>query len=88
MTRWFNAPLRLHRRWKNASKSQKKRQIAGKYKLLHEIGQGASGIVHLAVEIKTNKRYVNIKNQYQFLINIILTHKTTHRLSRNSTNLD
>jgi serine/threonine protein kinase len=55
MTRWFNSPLQLHRRWKNA----KKRQIAGRYKLLREIGQGASGVVHLAIEIKTNKHYVN-----------------------------
>lgn len=58
MPRWFNT-LQLHRRWKQ-SKTQHKRTINGKYKLLHEIGQGASGIVHLAVDTKTNVRYVNI----------------------------
>lgn len=65
MTRWFSTPLQLHLRWKNKSGFQTKRKIAGRYKLLREIGQGASGIVHLAVEIKTNKRYVNL-NPFQF----------------------
>ncbi|KAI7896323.1 kinase-like domain-containing protein [Mucor mucedo] len=55
MPRWFNT-LQLHRRWKQ-SKTQHKRTVNGKYKLLHEIGQGASGIVHLAVDTKTNVRY-------------------------------
>jgi hypothetical protein len=62
MTRWFNAPLDLHRLWietKTArTKSHQKRYIDGQYKLVHEIGQGASSIVHLAIDIKSNKKYV------------------------------
>lgn len=62
MPRWFNTPLQLHRRWKqtkNQSNQQNsKRTVGGKYKLLHEIGHGASGIVHLAVDTKNNVRYV------------------------------
>ncbi|KAI8080502.1 kinase-like domain-containing protein [Thamnidium elegans] len=58
MPRWFNTPLQLHRRWKETKNQQNnKRCINGQYKLLHEIGHGASGIVHLAVDIKTNVRY-------------------------------
>jgi hypothetical protein len=65
MTRWFNTPLQLHRRWTQTKISRSshhqqnnKRCIGGHYKLLHEIGHGASGIVHLAVDTKTNVRYV------------------------------
>lgn len=56
MPRWFNSPLELHRKWKNNRLNL--RCIDGQYKLLQEIGHGASGIVHLAVDIKTNIRYV------------------------------
>ncbi|KAI9340122.1 kinase-like domain-containing protein [Pilaira anomala] len=55
MPRWFNSPLELHRKWKNNRLNL--RCIDGQYKLLQEIGHGASGIVHLAVDIKTNIRY-------------------------------
>ncbi|KAG2191100.1 hypothetical protein INT46_005741 [Mucor plumbeus] len=58
MTRWFNAPLQLHRRWKQSKSYSNKRQIGnGKYSLIRQIGQGASGIVHLAIETKTNKKF-------------------------------
>lgn len=58
MTRWFNSPLQLHRRWKKSKAYLNKRQIDnGRYSLIHQIGQGASGIVHLAVETKTNKKF-------------------------------
>lgn len=66
--RWFNTPLELHRRWtqtrNNRSKQQhnhqlkNERSVGGHYKLLHEIGYGASGIVHLAIDTKTNVKYV------------------------------
>ncbi|KAL9550744.1 hypothetical protein MBANPS3_004594 [Mucor bainieri] len=58
MTRWYNAPLQLHRRWKQSKLHLNKRQIDhGRYSILDQIGQGASGIVHLAVETKTNKKF-------------------------------
>lgn len=58
MTRWYNAPLQLHRRWKQSKLHLNKRQIDnGRYSILDQIGQGASGIVHLAVEAKTNKKF-------------------------------
>ncbi|GAN07294.1 hypothetical protein MAM1_0155c06790 [Mucor ambiguus] len=58
MTRWYNAPLQLHRRWKQTKLHLYKRQIDnGRYSILGQIGQGASGIVHLAVETKTNKKF-------------------------------
>lgn len=64
MTRWFNTPLDLHRLWIEAkitrTKSDQKRYIDGQYKLVHEIGQGATSIVHLAIDINTNKRYVTL----------------------------
>lgn len=47
MTRWFNTSL-----WK-----KKRHYIGGRYQLLYEIGQGASGTVHLALDIKTNQHY-------------------------------
>jgi serine/threonine protein kinase len=47
MTRWFNTSL-----WK-----RKRHYIGGRYQLLYEIGQGASGTVHLALDIKTNQHY-------------------------------
>ncbi|KAI9269541.1 kinase-like domain-containing protein [Helicostylum pulchrum] len=65
MPRWFNTPLQLHRRWKETKNQQNnKRCIQGQYKLLHEIGHGASGIVHLAVDIKTNVRYAGINELF------------------------
>lgn len=58
MTRWYNAPLQLHRRWKQSKLHLNKRQIDnGRYSILDQIGQGASGIVHLAVATKTNKKF-------------------------------
>lgn len=59
MPRWFNAPLKLHRRWKSQShlSNSNKRHINGRYILLNEIGHGASGIVHLAVDVDSNTRY-------------------------------
>lgn len=44
MTRWFN-------HWKH------RRYLDGRYHLLREIGRGASGIVHLALDVKTNTYY-------------------------------
>lgn len=60
MPRWFNAPLKLHRRWKSQShlSNSNKRNINGRYILLNEIGHGASGIVYLAVDVDNNTRYV------------------------------
>ena len=68
MPRWFNTPLQLRRRWtdNNNKKNQQqklshynnKRRVGGRYILLNEIGHGASGIVHLAVDMNTNVRYV------------------------------
>ncbi|KAL7324472.1 hypothetical protein PS15p_209661 [Mucor circinelloides] len=58
MTRWYNAPLQLHRRWKQSKMHLNKRQIDnGRYSIIHQIGQGASGIVYLAIETKTNKKF-------------------------------
>ncbi|KAI8642261.1 kinase-like domain-containing protein [Parasitella parasitica] len=58
MTRWFHAPLQLRRRWKQPKSNLNKRQIDnGRYTLIHQIGQGASCMVHLAVEATTNKRF-------------------------------
>jgi hypothetical protein len=59
MTRWFNSPLQLHRRWKEQKSARYSKRRVGQYRLLHEIGFGASGIVHLAVDTKTNVRYVS-----------------------------
>lgn len=56
MTRWFYTPSDLHRYWIDSVHN--KRLIDGRYKLLHEIGHGATSIVHLAIDINTNKRYV------------------------------
>jgi hypothetical protein len=61
MPRWFNTPLQLRRRWtinKNQSQHHNKKRVGGRYILLNEIGHGASGIVHLAVDVNTNARYV------------------------------
>ncbi|KAI8080160.1 kinase-like domain-containing protein [Gilbertella persicaria] len=51
MTRWFiHSSLRL--RWKES-----KHLLDGRYKLIHSLGQGASGIVYLGIDVKTNQRY-------------------------------
>ncbi|CEP18452.1 hypothetical protein [Parasitella parasitica] len=67
MTRWFHNSLQLHRRWKQSKACVDKRQIDnGRYTLIRQIGQGASGIVHLAVETKTNKKFaVKEMNKYR-----------------------
>lgn len=82
MPRWFNT-LQLHRRWKQTTH---RRTIAKKYKILHEIGRGASGIVHLAVDTKTNVRYVNIFAFFRSLMGPLLTTALIIRPSKNSAN--
>ncbi|KAI8977357.1 kinase-like domain-containing protein [Mycotypha africana] len=62
MTRWLNSPLkrRYSQIWKgSSSKSQQKTHkfIRGRYKFLHQLGQGTSGTVYLAIDIDTNKQY-------------------------------
>ncbi|KAI7897952.1 kinase-like domain-containing protein [Cokeromyces recurvatus] len=56
MVHWFNSPLQFHRRWKE-TKNEKQYIGNGRYRLLHEIGQGTSSIVHLAIDLKTKQKY-------------------------------
>ncbi|KAI9480661.1 MAG: kinase-like domain-containing protein [Benjaminiella poitrasii] len=61
MVRWLNSPLQFPPRWKETKfefmSNQCKQTICGRYKLLYEIGHGASAIVHLAIDMKTKKKY-------------------------------
>ncbi|KAI9250786.1 kinase-like domain-containing protein [Sporodiniella umbellata] len=47
----FYSPLQLHCRWK----TRKYRTVGGRYRLIRQMGRGSSGLVHLALDIKTNE---------------------------------
>ncbi|KAI9277229.1 kinase-like domain-containing protein [Phascolomyces articulosus] len=71
MTRWFNTTgIQFHRPWKHQQGEKRRhhrrslsevintnRRYVQQYRLLHEIGSGSTGIVHLAVDKKTNVQY-------------------------------
>ena len=71
MTRWFNiTAIPLHRPWKHERRHHRRtlseiistdRRYVQQYRLLHEIGCGSTGVVHLAVDKKTNLQYVIIQ---------------------------
>lgn len=49
---WFYTPLYLHCRWK----TRKYRMIGNRYRLIRQIGRGSTGLVYLAIDIKTHTR--------------------------------
>ncbi|KAI9485106.1 kinase-like domain-containing protein [Zychaea mexicana] len=68
MTRWFNTTaIQFHRPWKHHERRLHRRSLSEvistnrryvqNYRLLHEIGSGSTGVVHLAVDKKNNVQY-------------------------------
>ncbi|CAO3657944.1 unnamed protein product [Rhizopus stolonifer] len=62
MTFRFYTPLQLHCRWK----TRKYRMVGERYRLIRQMGRGSSGLVHLAIDIKTNTHYA-VKEVCKFI---------------------